>query len=420
MSSTQRPKILFVTSVYPHGPEYGSQQRVLNLLRILARAGDVSLVLACPLPIDQDSIRETQKEFRVAHTAVVTALSCLSWTDRLRFELDPTWVQGHLTGVSERDRAIIKEIVNQHDVTWVYTLRAANECLIWRWPRTIMDIDAIPSQVAASSGRSGANAVRNLLDRRMSVIWRRRERFVPERFDMVAVCSESDRAYLGYNGSEVRVIPNGFAASGEGPARQLAVPPRIGFVGWFGGLPNRAGMDWFIKEAWPLVKGTVPEARLRLVGGDVDPGLFGAAPDTDLLGYMKDPANEMSTWSAMIVPIRVGGGTRIKIAHAFSEKCPVVSTALGAFGYEVASGNELLIADTPEDFAAACVHLMREPNLGRELAERAWNRYAKSWTWDAIAPAVLGAINAVLSNGSGKSETGPEMCSAENRVTNVV
>ena len=66
------------------------------------------------------------------------------------------------------------------------------------------------------------------------------------------------------------------------------------------------------------------------------------APDVDALGYVADAASEMATWSAMIIPVRLGGGTRVKIADAFSRKCPVVSTRLGAYGYDVQTGRELI------------------------------------------------------------------------------
>src|SRR5215212_2105298 len=108
--SKRRSTILFVTSVYPHGPEYGAQQRVLNLLRILSRTGDVSVVFACPAPVDEKSVRETEKEFRVAHTAVVHAIPSLSLIDRVRFELDPGWINGNLTAISEEDRSTIEKL----------------------------------------------------------------------------------------------------------------------------------------------------------------------------------------------------------------------------------------------------------------------------------------------------------------------
>ena len=94
----------------------------------------------------------------------------------------------------------------------------------------------------------------------------------------------------------------------------------------------------------------------------------------------------------MIVPVRCGAGTRVKIVEAFSKKCPVVSTKLGAFGYEVLSGEDILLADDPRGFASACVLLLRDTSLGAKLSENAWNKFLHKWTWDSIGETVFDAV----------------------------
>jgi glycosyltransferase involved in cell wall biosynthesis len=119
--------------------------------------------------------------------------------------------------------------------------------------------------------------------------------------------------------------------------------------------------------------------------------------DIDGLGWVGDSQQEIATWSLTIVPIRFGGGTRIKIAEAFSRKCPVVSTRLGAFGYDLRSGDELLLADDPRAFADACLAILTNKQLGEQLTERAWKKYAANWTWSAIGPKVEAAVEHCLS-----------------------
>ncbi len=82
----------------------------------------------------------------------------------------------------------------------------------------------------------------------------------------------------------------------------------------------------------------------------------------------------------MIVPIKFGGGTRVKIAEGFARKCPVVSATIGAFGYGVRNGDELLLADRADDFASACVRLLRNPQLGEALSEKAHRLFLQQWT----------------------------------------
>ena len=114
------------------------------------------------------------------------------------------------------------------------------------------------------------------------------------------------------------------------------------------------------------------------------------------LGWLADAAAEMATWSLTVVPILTGGGTRVKMAEAFSRRCPVVSTLLGAYGYDVSDGQELLIADAPKDFAAKCEQLLGSPALGGTLAANAWKKFIQSWTWDAQAESVATVVKKVL------------------------
>jgi glycosyltransferase involved in cell wall biosynthesis len=216
-----------------------------------------------------------------------------------------------------------------------------------------------------------------------------------DRFDVLTVCSEDDRRYLG--GQErIHVIPNGSLAV---PMLRRTSPalPRIGFIGNCGYMPNEQGLKWFISDIWPLIKRESPNAQLRLVGSGSDGYLAKLAPDITGLGWLKDPSDEISTWSAMVVPIEVGSGTRVKVADGFARKCPVVSTTLGAFGYDVENGKEILLADRADEFASACISLLSSPQLGEELAERAHTRFLERWTWDSFETSVGEAVQQCLS-----------------------
>jgi polysaccharide biosynthesis protein PslH len=101
---------------------------------------------------------------------------------------------------------------------------------------------------------------------------------------------------------------------------------------------------------------------------------------------------EMANWSLAIVPVLAGGGTRIKIIESFSRKCPVVSTSLGCYGHDVQNGRQLLVADKPEDFAAACLRILENPGEGERLAENAWADFSKNCTWDSQAGRVAGIL----------------------------
>ena len=107
----------------------------------------------------------------------------------------------------------------------------------------------------------------------------------------------------------------------------------------------------------------------------------------------------------MVIAVRIGAGTRFKIADGFSRKCPLVSTRVGAFGYHVTNRRELFLADTPAEFAGACLRLICHPAGAAALAERAWRRFLEERTWDALAPRVWAAVEDCLSRSEDDSTT---------------
>ena len=384
-------RILYITGHVPYAQAYGAQLRVLNLARQLGKLGRVSMVLVLPEGFEPDGLASTREEFCLKYIARTRPAPHRGLIERVRHELDPDFMNTNCESVSEEDRRAVQELMAQHDVVWVHTVRVANAFRIHRWPHTVLDIDDLPSGVY-KTGTQKTTLARSLLDRRMAFIWSRRERALRKRFDVLAVCNPSDRDQL-QGDTQVHLVRNGFSNPTRVVSRCTASPPRLGFIGLMQYAPNRLGIEWFIERVWPSIRRQTPAARLRVVGRGAE--MLAVADDhIDLLGYLEDPAAEISTWSGMIVPIRTGGGTRMKIADAFSKRCPVVSTSFGADGYEVKDGDEVLLADEPAGFAQACVRLLNDHELGERLAASAWQRFSRQWTWDAIGSSAAAAVGA--------------------------
>jgi glycosyltransferase involved in cell wall biosynthesis len=389
-----RPKILFLTSHWPLAEAYGAQQRVLNIGRLLSRFGDVSLAIAPTEHEDEETVRRTRREFEVCGIFRPLPRPAGKFLgqlpQRLRHEFDPAYMATDPYEVSQADRTALQELIDQHDVVWVHTIRTANWFRIYRWRHSILDIDDLPSRQYQSCARSSGDPVRRLMDLRMSRIWKRRERAFSKRFDVLAVCSEDDRRYLA-DTSRIHVIPNGShpIAACRSSASDVQ---RIGLIGNCTFKPNEDGVKWFIRDVWPLIKHQFPRAQLRLVGRGSEGCLAKSGPDVTGLGWLEDPKDEISSWSAMIVPIKTGAGTRVKVAEGFARKCPVVATTMGIFGYDVENGREALLADRARDFASACIRLLQDPKFGEALAERAHQRFLKQWTWNSFENTVGKAV----------------------------
>jgi polysaccharide biosynthesis protein PslH len=193
------------------------------------------------------------------------------------------------------------------------------------------------------------------------------------RFDRAYLAAQADRDLVAasYPGLEVRVLPNVIR-----PPRPPAPPPdgepfTFVFVANFDYYPNSDAARYFCAQVLPLLRAGAPGPfRVRFVGASPPPTVRALArePEVTVTGPVADVTPWYESAHAVIVPVRAGGGTRIKILEAFAHRRPVVSTPAGAAGLDVTPGQQLLMARSPVDFAAACARLMRDPALGRALA----------------------------------------------------
>ncbi len=196
-------------------------------------------------------------------------------------------------------------------------------------------------------------------------------------FDQVYVGSENDRREITgrYGCRNVAVIPNGVRIPPAEPAGPESAPYTFLFVGNLGYYPNEDAVLFFCSEVIPrlrtitakhfrfMIVGTHPSKRVRALA---------KAPEVMVTGTVQDPAVYYRDTDAVVIPLRAGGGTRIKLLEAFSHRRPVVSTALGAEGVAIRHGAHLLIADTAEKIASECRRLMETPALGSKLAAQAF------------------------------------------------
>jgi glycosyltransferase involved in cell wall biosynthesis len=379
--------ILYLAACTP-GKSFGQASRVAQILSALESVGKVDLIVAksaewsLEIPprfgvvnLQRDSVHSMWRSFRCA------------------FDAQFMGVDGFIA--KESDQASVMDILPRYDLVWVHTLRIADAFQQWRWPRSVLDIDDVPSTYIRTELKNGGGTVGHF---RTWIRWlaaRRREKLLGERFTTISVCSEVDRKYLSL-GERVHVIPNGFARPEHAPSRRAAHPPRIGFIGTLEFLPNAAAVRWFSEHGWPRVKQQIADARFRLIGTPGKNAPTNLGPDIDSLGYVDDPADEMATWSAMVVPLQLGAGTRVKVAEAFSRRCPLVSTPLGVYGYNVENERELLIGNSADELADACVRMIRRPAEAAAMADRAWSRFLEEWTWEAIRPRVRNTVEACL------------------------
>jgi polysaccharide biosynthesis protein PslH len=160
------------------------------------------------------------------------------------------------------------------------------------------------------------------------------------------------------------------------------------FTGSMDWLPNEDAIRYFTEQILPRVRRAVPEVTLTVVGRNPYPGLLELSkrdPSVIVTGRVEDVRPFMEEAAVYVVPLRIGGGTRLKIYEAMAMEKPIVSTSIGAEGLPVEDGREIVLADTPESFADAVVRLIRDENLAAEIGQRAATKVRGRFGWDKVA-----------------------------------
>jgi len=214
-----------------------------------------------------------------------------------------------------------------------------------------------------------------------------------ERADAVVAVSEHDAAQLRALAPQatVRSVPNGvdtdFFCARDVP-RLAGSMVFVGGLGWF---PNLDAMRYFCESVLPLVMQECPAASLTVVGKNPDERAaksIAAYPRVRLTGMIDDIRDTVSAAEVFVVPLRIGGGTRLKILDALSMGKAIVTTSLGCEGLDVIHGEHLLIADEPQTFAREILRLFANPSLAADLGRRGRELVRKRYEWAVIAEAM--------------------------------
>ena len=226
--------------------------------------------------------------------------------------------------------------------------------------------------------------------------WRRMLRYEREalaRFDLVLAVSETDgdtfrRLYPGALRVPIHVVQTGVDTRYFTPtAAAEPRPAHLVFTGSMDWLPNEDGITWFVREILPRVRQAEPGATLSIIGRSPTPAVRRLAEESgvEVTGRVDDVRPHMAAGSVYVVPLRIGGGTRLKIFEAMAMGKTVVSTAIGAEGLPVTDGHDIVIADEPDAFAAAVVGLIRDGHERDRIGTAARRLVEERYDWSAAA-----------------------------------
>jgi glycosyltransferase involved in cell wall biosynthesis len=274
-----------------------------------------------------------------------------------------------------------------------------------RLPPVVVDSHEIAYDLSWQFARSGGNLGRRFY---AGANWRKlrtEELGTYRNADGVYLCSAADERRLldQVPGVRTAVIPNG--ADVEYYEPRPADPPPDGrtivFFGLLSTIPNIDGVVHFVQDIWPRITEAHPDARCKIIGGRPPPPLLAlTSPRIELTGFVPDLRPHLAAATAVVVPLRLGGGTRLKIVEAMAMGKAIVSTRLGAEGIEAVPGRDILIEDEPAAFADAVSRLLADPSLAACIGQSARRLAVERYAWSGASRALEDFYRQILENAS--------------------
>jgi len=398
--------ILFLSQLLPYPTDAGAKVRLYYTLRWLAQHHAVTLVTFTRSDDSPASVEHLRSFCTAVHTVPmnrgwlrdVSVLAASITRDR-SFII-------HRDTLPEMDALLSQLIAETHfdalhaDQLWMaqYALRVRPKAPA---ARLVLDEHNACFQVFERMDQFEPNLLKRWLWRREAEQLQRYEAHVCGQFDHVVTVTEQDGEILQrisrrseQPATKFTTIPICVDTAEVAPIQPFLGDPNVLHLGTMFWPPNEQGVLWFAAQVWPLVLSQLPAATFSVLGKH-PPAAITALADShlhiDVVGYVADPYPWLQRAGVFIVPLLSGGGMRVKIVDAWRWGLPVVSTSIGAEGIRYRDGENIVIADTPEDFAAAVLRVLTDPALSHQLRQngRRWIETYYNWrtiyaAWDEI------------------------------------
>ena len=405
-----RRRILFLSQCLPYPPHSGVTNRTFHILQELQRAYDVTLIAFSRRhhqPTEADRARAT-----AALSAEVTEV-----LEPVPIESERSFVRKlrvHASSVLTRKPYIFFDYGNDRfgDEITAAVRRQAPDLVhidsldLYRW------LDAVPSVPVACThhnvesdllrgrGQHLRPRIAGAYVNHQGEMVEKIERRLCAQFDLNIMTSETDAVRLRALAPAARtsVVPNGVDVDFFRPTDQQPIKARVVFLGPTYMFPNRDAVRFFLDEMWSAVKAARPDASLRVIGKNApgDKATFDAYDGVTCLGYVPDIRPHFAEAECSIVPLRVGGGTRLKILDAWAMGKAIVSTSIGCEGLETVDGQNIIIRDDPREFAQSVIRVLTDAELRNRLARNGRRTAEEIYSWRVVGKKLNGLYDEIL------------------------
>lgn len=384
--TTERPAhTLVVTPWTPYPLVFGGAIRTYHMMRMLASFGDVSLLtLASWTDRDvRDHLGTFCREVRIVDDRAVD-----SSRGRARSLLTRRSFQRASFTSAALQRAL-DEMTAGGDIGTV--LLEMSPMAMYRTPDQVvrvLDMANIEGELVARRAEV-AGGLRGALLRLEAAKLRREEQRDVRSVDLVITTSDRETAIVQRwpGAPPVFTLANTIDIDFFSPRPdQRRTGADLAFVGATHVDANRDGVRFFMDEVFPLVEAERPDVTMTIVGGDppLDIRRYAERPNVEVTGYVKDVRDRMARATVLVVPLRSGGGTRLKVLEGLSFGVPTVSTTIGAEGLDVVHDEHLLLADSAPDFACAVIDLLDDGQRRDRLTVAGRQRVEEWYHWSGL------------------------------------
>ena len=380
-------KILYITHSCPYPPNKGDRIRSFHLLHYLASKYDVTLLYPSFSRSDTE-----QREVLQRYCAAVYTVSHSLFLAKLKCFL--ALFHGQSLTLAHFDSRQLREIVEREnfDVALADCSSMAQYVLALSQPKVVdfVDVDSEKWRMYSKKALFPLSWIYRLEAQRL----RKFEAKIVKYAEACLVTSEDERQYLDA-GNHVFVVPNGvdlgyFSPHANGSAR---VSPTLLFMGAMNYFANIDGVLFFYNEIFPLIKREVPSVKFIIAGMHPTKAIQRlAGPDTIVTGYVPDIRPYLNEATVCVVPLRIARGVQNKVLEAMAMNVPVVATSMANAGIRAKDGQDILLADDPEEFSKSVVVLLKESYFRERLAMSARQLVDDSFSWERSLKKVDEAI----------------------------
>jgi glycosyltransferase involved in cell wall biosynthesis len=391
-------KTLWVNSNFMHPTTKGGQIRTFEMLRHLHRRHEIHYV-AIENPAQPEGPARAHEYSHKAYPfpfRIPSKTSPAFYAQLAKGLLSPTPVaveRFHPPGM----RAFLSELIAREKFECAVVDHLAPTAYFPDLPNAIFFQHNVETVIWRRHVEHAASPLRRwYFQQQADRMYRFERRVSRESGHIVAVSrTDADEMRRLFDVTRVSEIPTGvnieyFLPPDPAPASQPGAD--LVFIGSMDWLPNVDGVLYFVREILPLIRRQRPETTLAIVGRTPPPEVAQlAAPDPagdpriQVTGTVPDIRPYLWASAVSIVPLRIGGGTRLKIYEAMAAKIPVVSTTIGAEGLTINPPRDILLADSPAAFAARCLELLADPPLRTQISTAAWNMVNGNFSWDHVS-----------------------------------